>query len=76
MPILGRDAGAAERAVGVVLEPDVYAVDVENVAAVGDDSELLVVLEFAETDGAFGGDGFGFPRKRLVSVFFEVENGD
>lgn len=39
------NARAAERAVGVVLQPDVDAVYVEDVQAVGDDSQLLVVFE-------------------------------
>lgn len=47
-----RDARPAERAVGVVLEPNVDAVDVEHVATVGDYPQLLFLLELIQADRA------------------------
>uniref|UniRef100_A0A0D3F962 Uncharacterized protein n=1 Tax=Oryza barthii TaxID=65489 RepID=A0A0D3F962_9ORYZ len=47
-----RDVAAAERAVGVGLEPGVDARDVEGVAALGQQPEALAVAELAEADGA------------------------
>lgn len=46
--------GAAERAVGVGLEPGVDAVDVEGMAALGEEAQALVLLELVEADGAVG----------------------
>lgn len=45
---------AAERAVGVGLEPGVDAVDVEGMAALGEEAQGLVLLELVEADGAVG----------------------
>lgn len=49
------NAGAAEGAVGAALQPDVNAVDVEHVVAIGHPPELLAVVELGQTDGALGG---------------------
>lgn len=50
---LGEDEGfSAERAGGVAEEPGVDAVDVEGVAAGGEQPELILVGELAEADGA------------------------
>ena len=46
------DPEAAERAGGVGVEPGVDALDVEGVAAFGEEAEDLGVVEAAEADGA------------------------
>lgn len=46
------DPEAAERAGGVGVEPAVDALDVEGVAAFGEEAEDLGVVEAAEADGA------------------------
>lgn len=65
----GRDAGPAERAVGVVLEPDVNAINVENVAAIRNFSKLLLFLEFIQTNRALAGFSVGLR-------FLELEDRD
>lgn len=53
MDVLGLDACAAEGAGGVCVEPRVDALDVERVAALGEETERLRRLEGGEADGAF-----------------------
>lgn len=55
MKVLREDEGAAERAVGVGLEPDVDAVDVEGVGAGGKETEVFVWLEVSEANRALVG---------------------
>lgn len=49
---VGEEAAAAERAGGVRQQPRVDAVDVERVAALGEEAEAVVVRELAEADRA------------------------
>ncbi|KAB8108702.1 hypothetical protein EE612_044588, partial [Oryza sativa] len=49
---VGEEAAAAERAGGVRQQPRVDAVDVEGVAALGEEPEAVVVGELAEADRA------------------------
>lgn len=63
------DVGPAKWAVGVELEPGVYAVDVEGVAAAGEQLEPLLVEEFTQTDGALA-------ERRLFPPGGEGDDGD
>lgn len=60
------DAVPAKRAIWIVLQPHIDAVDMKDMGAVGYDSQLLVVLKLGQTDGAFAG----------IFMFLKLEDGD
>lgn len=70
------DAPPAEGAISVALKPHVDAINVEDMAAVRDAPQLLLLLELAEANGAFQ----RAPSSSATGLSFvplsELENGD
>lgn len=73
-PGYARNAGPAKWAIGIVLKPDVNAIDVEDMAAIGYDPELLVLLKLGQAHRALA-EAFG-SESLAATVFLELENWD
>lgn len=50
----GGNVGSAEWAIGIILQPNVDAINVEEMGTIGNNSQHLIFFKFAQTNRTFG----------------------